>query len=457
MDSNNGDYTRSRRNANGNNNDNNTNDKGHEHESSDAQEEHVNVQNGPNESNTDNAIEFTLLNFLMTINSMLMMESKSLANKTSNGTMIAPNLNKLIPGFDGLTRGAPAETWLRTVNDVAKSHQLSDNCKLQLVRANLKGFAHHWFKSRNIEDWADFENRFRKTFIGIVMSGDRWNKMYHRMQPSTENTRQYFKHKMYLCKQLGLPFYESKIHLLEGLYSHDLAMYLLYRDHRGESHLLSDILDYEQLNTSRSMRSRQSSTTIKDNNLYKPTPLQQNDAPPSKTTNKESMGNSTTDYKGKPTRQKVRSCFNCGSKTHISPQCPKPKKGKGACYECGSTLHQIRECPKRTRQNPDAANDSVHNLKTFKVQCYINISLANDENVKVKFIGIINPNSPISLLQRQFIPNNYTLIKPVCNNNFCGIDGSKFNILGIFRSNITIGNIDTDFTFFIIPNSKKNA
>jgi hypothetical protein len=43
--------------------------------------------------------------------------------------------------------------------------------------------------------------------------------------------------------------------VLEGLYSKDLSMYLLVRDHRNEDDFLGDMVKYECLDISRAMRS----------------------------------------------------------------------------------------------------------------------------------------------------------------------------------------------------------
>ena len=86
------------------------------------------------------------------------------------------------------------------------------------------------------------------------------------------------------------------------------------RDHRDEDDLLSDMVEYE-LGISRATRFRQSSVNVKDNGVHRPTPRQQNDTPSSLPMKKESTKN-TTDCEAKPT---VQSCFNCGSRTNISP------------------------------------------------------------------------------------------------------------------------------------------
>lgn len=468
--SNTGVVTRSRSNMNG---EENVNNEGQENETNDTPEVHANnIQNEPNEMNVDtsNVNANTLLCTLLSQNAMLMELLKSQQDrKSSNDMTIAPDLNKSIPIFNGLTTGAQAQDWLRTVNGVANLHHWPDNFKLQSVRANLDGAARHWFISRDIEDWADFERQFRKTFVGVVLTGDCWKEMSRRVQLRNENVREYFHEKVYLCKRVGLSFYESKIQVLEGLYSKDLSMYLLGRDHRDEDDLLSDMVEYERLDISRATRFRQPSVNMKENGVQKPTPRQQNDAPQSLPTKKEST-KTTTDYEGKPT---VRSCYNCGSRTHISPQCPKPKREKGACYECGSTSHQIGSCPGRTKQSSDAstgkqpglmnidvADDDVPPVdypKPYEVQCDIDVPVAEHESCEVKFNAVIDTGSPISLLKCEFIPNNYAVIKPASDSNFYGINGAKLNILGIFETNVTINNNVIDFKFYIVPNNTMSS
>lgn len=112
------------------------------------------------------------------------------------------------------------------------------------------------------------------------------------------------------------------------------------------------MVEFERLDMSRLMRIRQS-TSNKDNGIvsvqkstsrsnYVSLPI-----PPKKEGTKTNSTN-PTDHEGGPI---LRSCFNCGSKTHISPQWPKPRREKGACYECGSTSHQRGSCPERSGRN----------------------------------------------------------------------------------------------------------
>jgi hypothetical protein len=131
-----------------------------------------------------------------------------------------------------------------------------------------------------------------KTFIGVVMTRDCWKEMCRQLR--NENIREYIQEKIYLCKHVGLSFNEYKMQDLEGLYSKDLSMYLLGREYRTEDDFLGDMVEYERLDVSRTIRFHQSSVYIKDNGLYKPTTRQLNNTLPSRPTKKESTGNITT-------------------------------------------------------------------------------------------------------------------------------------------------------------------
>jgi len=224
------------------------------------------------------------------------------------------------------------------------------------VRANLEGAARHWFTSRGIEKWADFERQFHKTFVGVVMMGEHWKEMSQRVQS------EYYHEKVFLCRQIGISFYESKIQILEGLYSKELSMYLLGRNRADEDDLLSDMVEYERLDMSRLVRIRQTSST-EENTLQKSV----TSCPTNVVAVKQEDMKVTVERKSAPSLS--RSCFNCGAKTHLSPQCPKPKREKGACYECGSMrrIHQRGSCPALMRRNYDGKKEKSAGLMSINV------------------------------------------------------------------------------------------
>ncbi|KAL4120437.1 hypothetical protein QTP88_013129 [Uroleucon formosanum] len=155
-------------------------------------------QNRSNVESVNSVDTNAMLNTLMVQNNMLMELLKLQQNKPLNDITIAPDLNKSIPAFNVLNTGYQALDWLWTVNGVANLHRWPDNFKLQSVRANLEGAARHWYASRDIENWQDFERQFHKTFVGTVMTGDRWKEMSSRIQVRDENIHEYFHEKVHL-------------------------------------------------------------------------------------------------------------------------------------------------------------------------------------------------------------------------------------------------------------------
>lgn len=421
-------------------------------------------QNGSNVESVNAVDTNAVLNTLMVQNNMLMELLKLQQNKPLNDITIAPDLNKSIPAFNGLNTGYQALDWLRTVNGVANLHRWPDNFKLQSVRANLEGAARHWYASRDIENWPDFERQFHKTFVGTVMTGDRWKEMSRRVQVRNENVHEYFHEKVHLCKMVGMSFHEMKIQILEGLYSKDLCVYLLSRNHKDEDELLSDVVEYGRLDASRSSRIRHTNIDNKEKDTQKAGVTRSTMvAMPKKDQTKTVTTGALT----------IRSCYNCGSKDHISPQCPKPRREKGACYECAATDHQIGACPTRKKRfgddgkpgsaglmNIDAESDSGPTDEyplPYEVRCEYNVPVEEEEECHVSFNAVVDTGSPVSLLKREFVPNNNFVLKSADGCNFSGINGAKVDVLGIFETKLLVNNNMMNITFYIVSNNTMSA
>jgi len=409
----------------------------------------------------------TLVETLVKQNSMLMelLKLQQNNNKPSNEITIAPDLNKSIPIFNGLSTGSQALDWIRTVNGVANLHRWPDNFKLQSVGANLEGAARHWFASREIENWADFERQFHKTFVGVVMMGDRWKEMSRRIQGRTENVREYYHEKVFLCRQIGMTFYESKIQILEGLYSKELSMYLLGRNHAHEDDLLSNMVEYERLDMSRSVRIRQVSST-KENTLQKLV----TSCPTNVMAIKQEDTKVTVERKS---ASLPRSCFNCGAKTHLSPQCPKPKREKGVCYECGSMAHQRGSCPALMRGNDDGKKEKSAGLMSidvvrdedppdeypapYEVRCQFNVPVEESESCCINVNAVVDTGSPISIIKSELVPFTLYTTRTVSKNHFCGINGAKLDIRGVFETNVIINDFKMYLKFYVVSNDTMKA
>jgi len=118
----------------------------------------------------------------------------------------------------------------------------------------VQGAAKDWFLGCTFEDWQDFKKQFHATFIRAVRMSDRWEALRKRYQAKDEHSMDYFQSKARLCQDFSLPYDEVRDHVIQGLYSRDLAMYALGRMHRDENDLLADILDWERMERNRKLR-----------------------------------------------------------------------------------------------------------------------------------------------------------------------------------------------------------
>lgn len=72
--------------------------------------------------------------------------------------------------------------------------------------------------------------------------------MRARKQAKDEILMEYFQPKMRMCRELSLSFEVSKDYLLQGLYSRELALYVVGRRHLDEDDLLDDPLRWDRMN-----------------------------------------------------------------------------------------------------------------------------------------------------------------------------------------------------------------
>lgn len=114
-----------------------------------------------------------------------------------------PDLTKSIHIYQGEC-STKAKEWLTQLNSMATLHAWSAEFKLETVRSHLIGGALNWYRARSeeINNWQEFEVRFRKTFIFEKSLTDKWENMKSRKQMVNKNVTEYFHEKCKLCKEL---------------------------------------------------------------------------------------------------------------------------------------------------------------------------------------------------------------------------------------------------------------
>jgi len=95
----------------------------------------------------------------------------------------------------------------------------------------------------------------------------------------------------------------------------------------------------------------------------------------------------------------------------------------------------------------------------YEVQCEYNVPVEEEEEEEchVRFNAVVDTGSPVSLLKREFVPNNNFVLKSADGCNFSGINGAKVDVLGIFETKLLVNNNMMNITFYIVSNNTMSA
>jgi hypothetical protein len=256
---------------------------------------------------------------------------------------------------------------------------------------------------------------------------ERKKLLISRHQQRNETIVEYFHDKSRMCRELALNFCESKQQIVEGLYSRELCLYLLSRNHANENELLNDIVTFTKMNDSRNTRFKNVSRLSHPEAITKNSNCQ----PEVATKLSTSDSNLKQSFQKKKTR-----CFNCGSFDHISTGCTQPKRRPGSCFTCGSTEHQITAYPQgkskfQAVKTQNSSSSAAMMLPTEMVTpaYFINIDLRISDKYVSNILAMIDTGSPVSLLKEKFYPLECTPLMPPSNSGIVGINGSELIIL----------------------------
>lgn len=376
------------------------------------------------------------------------LQARSISN---NGYYVMPDFNNSINIFSGRESNTDARAWLKLVEGVAKLHNWPDSFKLEIVRTKLDGPSKNWYVGRTFSSWGSFVDQFNNTFVGNEScTVDRIRFMSNRVQAKGECVIEYFHHKARLCREISLPFNETKQQIVEGVYSHDLCNYLIARIHLSEDELLADINSYNNLRNARTSR-------IRSTEPVKTTPSHTGNRKASsdnRDKNRNTVQRSTVDSRSKPTRDMSNvTCYSCGKIGHLASSCP-----TRTCHSCQLTGHSARYCPGRQGERQD--NNGGEHVSVLErsptpiVPPYmldVSIKFPNGESIDAQ--ALVDTGSPVSLIKSTVVPFVSGVVPP--KSDLVGINGSKLNVVDQFDANILHTDLDApiNLCFHVVPNN----
>jgi len=142
---------------------------------------------------------------------------RSSTSSESSEYLVMPNFFNTLPEFDGRGNSQTAEDWLAAIEGVAKLHRWPDAFRIESARSRIVGPANNWFTGRKFTNWDEFVIQFNHTFVGSkLIIVERMKNMLKRVQSESETEANYFHHKARLCRELELPFDETKQQIVVG-------------------------------------------------------------------------------------------------------------------------------------------------------------------------------------------------------------------------------------------------
>lgn len=390
-----------------------------------------------------------ILQTLLRQNEMLM--SMLTTNARKEEVYFSHDFSKSLSVFNGKGKPHEAADWLKALSGVAKINRWSETAKLEAVRVNLEGPAYQWFSSRNFSSWSDFEEQFKSTFVRNLNIGSRWKVLAARVQGRNEDILDYYHEKVRMCRDLDLVIEDTKEQLLDGLgvQSKDLFHYLMTRSHINEDALLVDILNFIRVVDNRSARFQ---FKVPAKHVYGEST--------SKSVSKPESGGADEVSMAKVGSKFIRMCFNCGSKTHIAPNCPIPRRPKGACYSCGPTDHLQSTCPDRKQKiksglvtgqkQKEIQGESSREVMLLEPAYHVNLSIRLSNKI-IPISAIIDSGSPISLIKGYMIDD---IDRQDFDDKFfiSGINGTVLNIQYVVRVRVSLVdyNINKEHLFYLV-------
>lgn len=125
-----------------------------------------------------------------------------------------------------------------------------------------------------------------------------------------------------------------------------------------------------------------------------------------------------------------------------------PKREKGTCFKCGEKGHVVSECTGKAEANQINCVDSAWMDNDFQKR--VKLILSNSSlNCEVELKALIDTGSPISFVKEKMIPSNFINYDNTATH-FCGINGSKLNVVGTTAVDIVYDELQVKAQIYIV-------
>ncbi|XP_046142516.1 uncharacterized protein LOC123987989 [Osmia bicornis bicornis] len=231
----------------------------------------------------------------------------------------------------------------------------TDATVLSVVKAHLADGALKWLLSKidTIHTFNDFKERFAATFTYAHSRSEQLRSMSARIQKSGETIQEYVLDKVWLCKNLDLTVADVRDEVAAGLWSKDLAQYLLVREYTSTDATLQDLVRVDRIQQNRREMAadrRSPRGAVRATRVFTATGTRRADigkaSHPEQRDEKSDKVSEKTVVRG----NNAIKCFNCGGLGHLSRDC-KSEKRVVTCYLCKRPGHVASRCANNKQTN----------------------------------------------------------------------------------------------------------
>ena len=357
---------------------------------------------------------------------------------TSLGTSLTTTISirsigELLNNFDA--KDNTFWLWKQQLILLKDTYKLDENTTKVLISTKLKGRALTWFHSKSEHLTSSVSELLKEM---MTMFDHRPGKFAQRREfesrkwQSNEPFADYYHDKVILAKRVPIAEDEMIDYIIDGIPDERLQDQARIQRFEEKSALLKAFEKVSVSSKKNEPRAREYSKR-NDSYVYK---------------DKESV-----------------TCFNCSAKGHLSSECRKPRKSDGPCFKCGSNEHKLADCPKLRLRTPDmrtqtssaavAQPTNTQQLALLVAPSAVAVQYAiADESANVcrySVDAMIDSGSPISLIKNSYVPSHVKSLVPVQESSFCGINGSRLNVVGKFTRDVEVGGIESKVTFHVVP------
>lgn len=93
----------------------------------------------------------------------------------------------------------------------------------------------------------------------------------------------------------------------------------------------------------------------------------------------------------------------------------------------------------------------------YEVQCQFNVPVEKSESCCINVNAVVDTGSPVSIIKSELVPSILYTTQTVSKNNFCGINGAKLVIGGVFQTNVIVNNFEIYLKFYVVSNYTMKA